>query len=167
MRFKRSIVLFTALSLVAAFAAAPATAGKKKKKGPKPYTSSEGAVMVPHTMLVSSTDRVNSVTAYEFEARCDIPATNGVDAYVWEVPADYQKIESTITSFGDGGSHQLYVFFYKADCTRQTYYLSPSTNTDLETETAPEGIMPKDTAFVLVSNFLGHPGVKVWFELKP
>jgi hypothetical protein len=162
---KKTIVLMLIVALVAALGST-ATAGKKKKKGPKPFTSSEGLIGVPHTVLYSSSGEVNSVTAKEFEARCAIPASNGLDAYVWEVPAEYQAIESNIETFSAGSSYDLYAFFYKEDCTLQAYSLTASGSTGLVAN-APKGIMPAGTAYVLMANFLGDPAAAIHFELKP
>jgi hypothetical protein len=166
MRLKRSVILVLVIALVAAIAAAPASAAKKKKKGPKPFVSSEGTIAVPHTMLFASTGEVNSVTANEFENRCEIPASNGLDAYVWEVPAEYQTIESNIETFSAGSAYDLYAFFYKEDCTLQPYSLQASGSTGLVAN-APSGIMPPGTFYVLMANFLGDPAAAIHFELKP
>ena len=166
MRLHRSLVLMLVVALVAALAAAPATAGKKKKKGPKPFVSSDGLIAVPHTMLYASSGEVNSVTANEFENTCAIPASNGLDAYVWEVPAEYQAIDSNIKTFSAGDAYDLYAFFYKDDCTLQPYSLQASGSTGLVAN-APYGQMPAGTAYVLMANFLGDPAAAIHFELAP
>jgi hypothetical protein len=162
MKLKNGLILLVVLALVAALGA-PAVAGKKKK--PKPFTSDEGLIAVPHTLLYATSGDVNSVTANEFENTCSIPASNGLDAYVWEVPAEYQKITSDIKSFSAASMYDLYVFFYKADCTLQPYSLQAS-GTAGATH-APYGEMPKGTAYVLMANFLGDPAGAIHFELTP
>lgn len=167
MGLKKTVVLMVIVAMVGALVAAPATAAKKKKKkGPKPFTSSEGLIGVPHTVYYSSTGEVHSVTAKEFENRCVIPASNGLDAYVWEVPAEYQAIESNIETFSAGDAYDLYAFFYKEDCTLQPYALAASGSTGL-VAFAPRGIMPPGTAYVVMANFLGDPGAAIHFTLKP
>ena len=148
-------------ALVIASPLGPATAGQKK---PKPYKSEEGIIAVPHTMLNSSTGEVNSVTAKEFEARCEIPASNGLDAYVYEVPKAYQKIEADIAARANASiAWDLYVFFYSKDCTRAPYSLGAQGSV---AQADVEGIMPKGTAYVLVADFAGEP-TTVFYELKP
>ena len=166
MGLKKTVILMLVVAVAAALVAAPATAAKKKKKGPKPFTSSEGLIAVPHTMLYATSGEVNSVTANEFENNCGIPVSNGVDAYVWEVPAEYQAIDSTIETFSAGDAYDLYAFFYKDDCTLQAYSLQASGSTGLVAH-APTGIMPAGTAYVLMANFLGDPAAAIHFELKP
>lgn len=165
MRLKKIMVLTLVVAVIAALVVAPATAGKKKK-GPKPYTSPEGLIAVPHTMLYASTGEVNSVTANEFENLCAIPVSNGLDAYVWEVPAEYKSIDSNIETFSAGSAYDLYAFFYKEDCTLQPYSLQASGSTGLVTN-APKGQMPAGTAYVLMANFLGDPAAAIHFTLKP
>lgn len=164
MASRRLIALVAVFALVASLGA-PATAGKKKK-APKPYTSEEGRIAVPHTLLYASTAEVNSVTANEFEARCEIPASNGFDAYVYEVPAEYQKIQANFHAYGKASlGWDLYAFFYKEDCTLQPYAITASGTTSFSKQDA-EGIMPAGTAYVLIADFLGDPAT-VYYELSP
>lgn len=167
MTLRKTLVVMLVLALCASLSAdAMAGKKKKKKKGPEPYTSEEGMILVPHTMLVSSTGEVNSITAQEFENTCAIPATNGLDAYVYEVPEDYQKIEADIVVKGAAQlGWQLYAFFYTEDCERSPIAITPGGTTDLIEQDA-EGFMPAGTAYVLVADFLGDP-VTVHYELKP
>ncbi len=155
---KTALVLTMALCVALA---PPAVAGKKK---PKPYKSEEGRILVPHTLLVSSTGETNSVTAKEFENRCALPASNGFDAYVYEVPKEYQTIQSNIVAKGQAQvAWDLYIFFYDKDCVR-----NPSAITAQGTVTMAdaEGIMPAGTAYVMIADFAGDPAT-VHYELKP
>ncbi len=160
MRSKYMVVALV-LALVASLAA-PALAGKKK---PKPYTSPDGVIALAHTMLYSSTGEVNSVTAREFQARCAVPATNGLDAFVYEVPAAYQKIQSNITATADSSvGHDLYAFFYDKTC--KLLPTSVTAGAVVGEKNDAEGIMPAGVSWVLLANFAGDPAV-VRFELKP
>ncbi len=161
MRGRQILAIFLSLALALAFAA-PATAGKKK--GPKPYKSEEGIILVPHTLLVSSTNQVNSVTAREFENRCAIPASNGLDAYVYEVPKEYQKIEADFVAKGKAQiAWDLYAFFYDANCKRSPVQINAS---GAITQQDAQGIMPAGTTYVLIADFAGDPAI-VHYELKP
>ena len=163
MKLRRVLTVLLVLALVASLGV-PAMAGKKKK--PKPFTSEDGLIAVPHTLLYATSNEVNSVTANEFENLCQVPVTNGLDAYVWEVPADYQNIESTIKAASTASAYDLYVFFYKEDCTLQAYSLQASGSTEL-IQQAPTGLMPAGTHYVLMANFLGDPAATVNFTLTP
>ena len=52
-----------------------ALAGKKKKKGPKPWTSEELTIGLAHPVFYGNSGDVLSVTAQEFHQTCAIPAT--------------------------------------------------------------------------------------------
>ncbi|MGH2756845.1 MAG: hypothetical protein ACRDI3_03560 [Actinomycetota bacterium] len=163
MRSRRLVVPLVVLALVASLVVPSAVAGKKKK--PKPWKSEEGSIAVPHTMLISSTGERNNVTLREFEARCAIPATNGLDGYVYEVPKEYQTIPSKIAARGSGGTRALYIILYDKDCQMQMYFTGSDAIPSTEDDT--EGAMPPGIAYVGLANFFGHPQVTVWVELKP
>ena len=161
MRAKKTLAVVIAMVLAATLSA-PAAVAKKKK--PKPYTSEEGLIVAPHTMLYATSQEVNSVTANEFEATCSIPASNGLDAYVYEVPAEYQKIEADITATATGQvAWDLYIFFYKSDCTLQPYSYQAAGTVAMNDA---KSVMPAGTAYVLIADFAGDP-VTVRYELKP
>jgi len=155
---KRMVSALLIVGLLASFAA-PAAA-KKKKKGPKPYKSEEGTIAVGHPVFFSASGDVLSVTAQEFQNSCALPQSNGVDAYVYEIPADYQSIEASIQAFGGGSQvpHDLDIFLYDAECSMAGVF--NSTNPD---ET---GFVQKGTAYALLYNYAGDP-VTVHIELKP
>lgn len=164
MSFKKILIPALVVGLLAG-SVVPATAGKKKSNKPKPYTSEEGVILAPHTLLNSATGEVNAVTAKEFEARCAIPATNGIDAYVYEVPAAYQKIEAQIKAIGSSTiGHDLYVFFYDKECNRNPVSISADAATGGANDA--EGILPKGTTYVLIADFCCDPAT-IHYELKP
>ena len=135
-------------------------AGAKKK--PKPYKSEDGIIAVGHTMLYSSTGEVNSITAKEFENSCAIPASNGLDAYVYEVPAAYQKLDMTFKAVGKAQvAWDLYGFFYDKDCKRLPSAAEAQGAVGMSDTSA---VMPAGTAYVLIANFAGDP-VTVHYEL--
>ncbi|MGH2753016.1 MAG: hypothetical protein ACRDLB_01155 [Actinomycetota bacterium] len=157
---KRSLSALLVVGLLASVAAPPTAAKKKKKKGPKPYTSEEGTIAVGHPVFYSASGDVLSLTAQEFQNTCAIPQSNGADAYVYEIPADYQKIEASIQAFGSGSQapHDLDIFLYDAECSVNGVFNSTSAD-----ET---GFVQKGTAFALLYNYAGDP-VTVHIELKP
>jgi hypothetical protein len=158
MKLRKLLAVVLAAGLVTTVGGA--AAGAKKK--PKPYKSEDGVIAVGHTLLYSSTGEVNSVTAKEFENSCAIPASNGLDAYVYEVPAAYQKLEMTFKAVGKAQvAWDLYGFFYDKDCKRLP---SAAAAQGAVTMADATGVMPAGTAYVLIANFAGDP-VTVHYEL--
>jgi hypothetical protein len=161
MTFRKMVVPIVVLALVASFGAPAAVAGKKKK--PKPYKSEEHALAVAHTMLISSTGERNNVTLREFENRCEIPATQGLDAVVYEVPKEYQSIQSNITTGTTATqAYDLYFVMYDKDC-QYKFVLGAAGSV---TQANAEGVMPAGIAWVGIANFAGEPA-SVWWEAKP
>jgi hypothetical protein len=165
---KKTMALLLALAVIASIAG-PAGAGKKKKsKGPKPYKSEEVTIELGHTIQYGNSETVVGVTGQEFINTCAIPSSNGLDAYVWEVPAAYKKVDALITAFGSGGTagYDLDIVLFDESCA--ITLASQSTSPDETT------IMAKGTAFILIYNF-GSPSSPVGgsdaatarFELKP
>lgn len=157
---KKTLVALVAASLVAAPAGVGALAKAKKKKAPKPYVSSEIAIRTGHHAAHSQSGTLVTVTAQEFIRTCAIPATNGVDAAVFEVPAGYKGLEATVKAIGTGAAsnYDLDLYLFDESCTEVAFY-NP-------TGTDEVGILTKDTAFVLVHNFEPGP-VSAHIELTP
>ncbi len=158
---KRVLVIVLALAL--ALVAYPAAAQKK----PKPWKSETITLLVPHPVFYGATEgSVNAVTAKEFEARCDIPASNGFDAAVFAVPKAFQKTVATIKAIGEGSGPlkwDIDIYLYNADCENTLAYQAAGNPGEASDET---GLIPKGTAWVLVHNYLGDPGVDAHIELK-
>lgn len=166
MTIRKMLVIGLVLVLAVSLLGPAALAGKKKKKGPKPWKSEEGVIAVPHTMLISSSGDTNNVTLKEFENRCEIPASNGFDGYVLEVPKEYQKIQADIVAQGVAGeTKSFYIVMYDKDC-QMKMYLNKSDAIPSD-EGPTEGIMPAGIAYLGLANFFGHPAATVWVELKP
>jgi hypothetical protein len=148
-----------ALSLPLLFVGSNALAGKK---APKPYKSEEVTIAVAHPVFYGQSGAVNTVTAKEFENSCAAPASNGLDAYVFEVPKDYQGMPAEISAIGASAGpagYDLDIYLYDAAC--KTTLAINAAGTD---ET---GVMPKGTAWILIQNYLGDPGLSAHIELKP
>ena len=164
---KKTLALLLTLA-VAASLASPALAGKKKSKGPKPFKSEEVTIQFGHSSLYATSGEFVGITGQEFMKTCAIPASNGVDAFVWEVPAEYKNIDSIITAFGAGGAagYDLDIFLFDDAC--QVTLPSQSTSPDETT------VMAAGTAYILIYNFGtsstpvgGSDAVTAHFELKP
>lgn len=149
-----------ALTVALAIMVAPTTALAGKKKGPKPYTSDSVSIQAGHTVLNGQSGSIVGVTAQEFINTCSVPATNGFDAYVFEVPADYQKIEAELEAVGAGGvyAYDLDVYTFDSSCAMNSIQNSPGTD--------QTGYLLKGTAFVLVHNYEPGP-IDVTLTLKP
>jgi extracellular elastinolytic metalloproteinase len=139
----------------------PATAAPKKKKSPKPYKSEEVTLGIPHTVVYGSTGSVNSVTAKEFENGCAVPSSNGFDAYVFEVPKSYQKVQGFITAVGAPSQEVNYdidMFLYDANCAVTLAFQAVGND--------ESGVLPKGTAWILIHAYEGEPNLSAHIELK-
>lgn len=157
---KRALTL--GLVLLLAAMVNPALAGKKKPKL-KPWKSDVVSVGLAHPVFFGQTGMVNTVTAKEFENTCAIPASNGLDAYVFEVPAPYQTAQATVKAIGAGAAtpagYDLDIYMYDKDC--QVKLAANAEGTD------EAGVMPVGIAYVLVQNYLGEPQTSFHLELAP
>jgi hypothetical protein len=155
---KRLLIAIVVAAL--AMVAQPALAGKKK---PKPWKSEQVTLAVPHPVVYNSTGSVNSITAKEFESKCSLPASNGLDGYVFEVPKDYQKIQAHVAAIGAAAetpaAYDLDLYFYDSKCT--VTLVSQAVGTD------ENSVIPAGTAWIFMHNYLGEPGVSAHLELKP
>jgi hypothetical protein len=157
---KKMLVSLVAASLVAAPAGAGAFA-KGKKKGPKPYVSSDVTIQTGHPAFHGQSGTLLTATAQEFINTCAIPASNGVDAAVFEVPADYKGLEATIKAVGSAAGpagYDLDLYLFDQSCTEVMFY--NATGTD------EVGILTADTAFILVHDYQPGP-VTAHVELAP
>ena len=154
---RKLIAVAAALAIVVAPSAA--LAGKKK---PKPYQSETVSIAMGHPVFNgNSGGNIVALTAQEFMARCEIPASNGFDAYVFEVPADYQKIEAELEVTGAPGLPYAYdvdVYTFDSSCAITSAQNSPGTD--------QSGYLFKGTSFVLVHNYEPGP-IDVQLTLKP
>lgn len=155
---KKIIAVAAALTLV--LAPSSALAGKKKK-GPKPYTSETASTVTGHPVLNSASGTILSITGQEFLNTCAVPASNGLDGYVFEVPADYQKIASSVEVTGVSPAGDLYdvdLYAFNAECVQ-----TQAVNT---AGTDESGSLLAGTAYVFIHNY--NPGpLDVQFTLTP
>lgn len=158
---KQLIVAILLLGLMAALSN-PATAAKKRKKKVKPYKSETVTVNLGHPVFHGQSEgNLVSVTAQDFFQSCAVPESNGVDAWVFEVPKPYQKIVAAIDAVGSSTSpvpYDLDLYMYDKSCSEVGF-----SNTE---GTDESGVMPKKTAFVLAHPYTGAP-VDIYIALKP
>ncbi len=131
----------------------------KKKKGPKPYKSDEVTIIVPHGIFYTSTGEAVNLTIQEFKNRCALPTTQGLDAHIFEVPAEYQKIDAATAAIGAGGTYDLDLLYFDETCA--IVGVSQAEGTD------EAGFMPAGTAYIAMYNYLGDPNTSAHIELKP
>ncbi len=155
---KKLLILGLVLALCAALVA-PAAAGKKK---PKPYKSEEVQTLVGHPIFNSASGSVIAVTAQEFINRCEIPTTNGVDGYVFEVPGAYQKIQSAIDATGVGTTDpaspaDVDIYLFDEACAIIGAFNAAGTD--------ESGVLAAGTKYIFLHNYIGGP-TTLQFTLK-
>lgn len=157
---KKTIALCLALMMAFSMVGSATAAKKKKKKKPKPYESTQETIVLSHPVFNSASGTVVGVTAQEFLQSCSEPASNGLDAFVWELPAPYTKVISSIqtTVSSTASEHDVDLYLFDAECN-----LLIAFNSTTQDET---GVTPKGTAWILVHNYLGGP-VDASFKLTP
>ena len=137
---KTLIAATLAVTLLGAIAAAPTGAATRRK--PKKFTTT-GTIAA-----------AGLVTHYDFLLNCpEVPTTQGVDAYVVEVPADFQAKPSTLTAEADSSvsaDPALEMSFYSVGCDQGDLYVPSGTT------------VPVGTGFIVVQDIQGGA---VEFEL--
>ena len=162
MKRTRFLATLVALALGLTMSVVPANAAKKKK--PKPYTAEAHSLLIAHTMLQASTGEQNNVTLREFENTCSFPpVTNGLDAVVWEVPKEYQTIQSSIETFTTATQIWDHYFVMYNDACEAQFTLGAA---GAAGQTSASGIMLPGITYVAIANFAGEPS-DVWWEAKP
>jgi hypothetical protein len=154
---KKTMVLLLVLALAMPFGGALAA----KKKKPKPFKSEIVSLGIAHPVFFGQTGAVNAITAREFVATCAIPASQGVDAWVFEVPAAYTGITASVKAIGEPGGaagYDLDLYFFDDSC--QATFASNSAGTD------EFGYMPEGTAWIVMHNYLGDPNTQGHIEIS-
>jgi hypothetical protein len=132
---------------------APAATAKKKKKVKKPVTQTitfeqEGTVRAPAPTSLA----LFGVTDGEFIAvhECgQMPATQGHDAYIVEIPAEFQTGTGTLQVAGSDatGAHDFDVYLYDASCSLMEPYITEGAD--------PTGVILPGAKWAVVSLFTG------------
>lgn len=159
---KKLLIIALVLALTAALVG-PASADKKKKKkkkGPKPYVSETITIDIGHPAFHGASGTLLTITAQEFLQSCSIPSSNGLDAYVFEVPEEYLEIDAVIRAVGDSApaaGYDLDIYMFDAECSETFFSNSPGTD--------ESGLKPAGTTYVLLHNYQGDP-VDAHYELE-
>jgi extracellular elastinolytic metalloproteinase len=158
MLMKKLVVLPLASILVLSVVGGPALAGKKKKKPkpPVPVTQTitfeaEGTARVPAVTNAAG----GGVTELEFTVanNCEsMPATQGHDGYVVELPAEYRDGNATLTVTGSDatGQYDYNVYLYDSECTLMEPYLEDGSDAS--------GGIPAGAQWVVVDLVMGAEG---------
>jgi hypothetical protein len=138
---RRTILVALILGLLAGALSMPAEAKKKKK--PKPYVTS-GSIAIGHP---ANFEAGVGVVRAEFEQTCAIPASQGTDGYVVEIPATHMKKPANVLAAGSSvtGGYDLDLFFYNDACDA----VGQAGDVGLD----QMGLMPAGTKYVLVNSW--------------
>jgi HD domain len=102
--------------------------------------------------------RLGGVTQHNFEQRCGVPATQGVDGWVFRVPAGLSgSASAAITGTNSLGGHSLNAYLYSSSCTRVGSLSSAAAD--------ERGRLPDTTAFIVV-NETSRPGTTVALSIE-
>jgi hypothetical protein len=110
-----------------------------------PAMQASAAVTFAAEGTVDGSTAAESVTENSFKVSCDeIPPTQGIDAYIFQLPAagNGEVAKATPLSNDGPGDPNINMAFYGADCVERT----PRAESDEVTETAP---LPAGTKFVV------------------
>ena len=157
---KKLFATAIAASLVLGLLAGPsALAGKKKKKPKPPATRTvtleeSGTIMAPAPTSIA----LFGITEGEFAQTCAMPASQGVDGWVVELPEDFRMGTGLIDVVGTDatGAHDLDVYFYDSACGLMVDY-------SLTGGADESGAIAPGAAWAVVDLFIG---ANATFELK-
>lgn len=151
---KRFIVTLLVLGLVVALVGPAGAKKKKKSKAPKPFVSEEVTMELGHPVANGNSGSLVSVTGQEFLNTCAIPSSNGVDGWVFEVPAAYQKIAASVEATGTSATDaavpaDMDMYFFDEGCTQVGAANAAGTD--------EFGAINPGTAFIFLHNYTGGP----------
>lgn len=125
---KKSLVVGLAALLVLGVIGAPVATAKKKKKKPIPATKTitfeaEGTIQVagPSGVAFGITE-----SEFYFVNNCAMPASQGLDGYVVEIPSEFQAGTASLQVAGSDatGAYDLDVYFYDSGCNLMEPYMT-------------------------------------------
>lgn len=138
---RRFFVLAVITCLSAGAFAAPAVAKKKPIK-----FSTEGAFQIgnPADYMADA-----GLVRNEFAQTCAVPASQGTDGFVIELPAAVQKIDADAALEGEDatGGPDMDMYFYDEGCM--------STGDVATTQLSEYGVVPAGTKWIVVSAWMG------------
>lgn len=150
---KKLVVFLLASLLVVAVVGGPASAGKKKKPpATKTITfEEEGTTEVPAFTSVA----LGGVTEVEFAIVKDcgsMPATQGHDGHVVELPEEYRDGKATLAVTGSDatGQYDYNVYLYDGDCNLMEPYIEEGAD--------PAGAIPAGAQWAVVTMVTGAQG---------
>ncbi len=141
---RRGIVVALVLGLLVAALVGPAEAGKKKRRPIVVKKSGAFALSNPTDFEAGA-----GIVRNEFMETCAIPASQGLDGFVFQLPKNIRtrQAKATLTGSDSTGFYDLDMYFFTKSC---------ESNGEVSTEAVHEqGIMPAGTRFVLISAYFG------------
>ena len=151
---KKLFAMLIAATLVLGVLAGPSAFAGKKKKTRTVTLEESGSMIVP----APSSAVLFGITEGEFVNTCAMPASQGVDAWVVELPEDFRLGTALIEVVGADvtGAHDVDVYFYDSGCSLMNdYSLTGGPN--------ESGSIAPGAAWVVVDLFLG---ANATFDLK-
>lgn len=153
----KKVAVLLAASIAVGLVGGPALAGKKKKpKPPAPVTQTitfeeEGTTKVPALTNIA----FGGVTEMEFAVvhSCgSMPATQGHDGHVVELPEEYRDGKATLKVAGSDatGQYDYNVYLYDADCNLMEPYIEEGAD--------PMGAIPAGAQWAVVDMVMGAQG---------
>lgn len=151
---RKSLAIAIAALLVLGLVGAPSALAKKKKKKKKaPATKTitfeeSGTIAIP----APSSLVLGGVTEIEFTIAhgcASLPASQGVDGHVVEVPEEFRAGDATLEVLGSDatGAYDLDVYFYDAGCGLMEPYMTDGVD--------PSGAIPPGAAWAVVDLLVG------------
>lgn len=113
---------------------------------PDPFTSETNTIVGTNP----AGDQAGGVTENEFAETCSYPpASQGADAWTFEIPTELGRGNATMTAFGEGSpvGHDLDLVFYSRECSNLGGAASPAAD--------ESGAVPFGTRYVVVNQWLG------------
>ena len=157
---KKLVLFLLASILVVGLVGGPALAGKKKKKKPKPPPApvtqtitfeEEGTTRVPAFTNIAG----GGITELEFVIvnECgSMPATQGHDGHVLELPEEYRDGNATLTVTGSDatGQYDYNVYLYDSNCSLMEPYIEEGSDAS--------GGIPAGAQWAVVDMVMGAQG---------
>lgn len=153
---RRFLVVALSIGLLGGAVVGPADAKRKKKPKPPVTFDASGSLSLsnPGDLMAQA-----SVTRQEFVTNCAIPASQGVDGYVIELPPEVSAITANVrvNATATTGLYDLDLYYFSESCAPMGENSTPEPN--------EFGEMPVGTKYVLVNAFWGA-GMEFRFEAE-
>lgn len=153
---KKSVTIVLTSLLVIGLIGAPSAGAKKKKKKKKPPAPVTRVITFEESGTIAgpapSSLAIGGITESEFtvvNTCASLPASQGVDGHVVELPEDFRMGTATMEVLGSDatGAYDLDVYFYDAGCALMEPYMTEGAN--------PTGAIPPGATWAVVDLLVG------------